>query len=214
MEEIAIFPLNVVVFPGMPMPLHIFEERYKVMINECIEEKRPFGIVLIEKGVAEGDPNVVPRTIGCTVQIVQVERLDDGRMFLMTYGQRRFRLLSVDREKRPYLSGTVEYLDNAENGEIKEESLKELRQLVVEYLGYLQEAEEDMTFDYTQIPHEAEPLIYVGASLLNAENAKKQSILESNDMEKMLNYLLSNYRNEVRLLQMKPDNDIGVFSAN
>ena len=53
MQDLPIFPLNVVVFPGMPMPLHIFEQRYKDMINECITEERPFGIILIEKGSAD-----------------------------------------------------------------------------------------------------------------------------------------------------------------
>ena len=93
------------------------------MINECVEQERPFGIILIQDGLAEGDKNVVPRTIGCTVQISQVERLDDGRMFIMTYGKERFRLRKLDRSKRPFLTGTVEIL-NLDN-QVKE--LKLLR---------------------------------------------------------------------------------------
>ncbi len=88
------------------MPLHIFEPRYLEMVRFCVEEKSPFGIVLIKQGMAEGDTAVIPHDIGCMVNITQMERLDDGRLLIMTIGQERFRVLSLNR-RRAYLVGEV-----------------------------------------------------------------------------------------------------------
>ncbi len=77
MDKLPLFPLNTVVFPGMPIPLHIFEERYKEMITACVDDQIPFGIVLIRQGSAEKDPNVKPHAIGCTVSITDVENLPE-----------------------------------------------------------------------------------------------------------------------------------------
>jgi len=79
MEEIPIFPLNTVLFPGTDLHLHIFEERYKVMVAECIENGSPFGIVLIKKGLEAFDLQVEPFHIGCTAAIRKVEKLQDGK---------------------------------------------------------------------------------------------------------------------------------------
>ena len=91
-ELLALFPLNTVLFPGMPLPLHIFEERYKIMIGRCIDEDRPFGVVLIQSGTEVGNP-AVPHVVGTTALIAAVKRLEDGRMNLIAVGQERFRSL-------------------------------------------------------------------------------------------------------------------------
>lgn len=212
MQELPIFPLNVVVFPGMPMPLHIFEPRYKQMINECIREKRPFGIVLIQEGRAEGDANVIPCLTGCTVQISQVERLDDGRLYIMTYGKDRFRIRKLERGKRPYLLGQVELLQLASD-DVDDERADALRQLMIDYLALLDKSG-DMQLDPLQLPTEPEPLIYVAASMLNVDNDKKQQLLESNHLGTLLNYLHSKYQREISMLKMMPQNEWGVFSPN
>lgn len=212
MNELPIFPLNVVVFPGMPMPLHIFEPRYKQMINECIREKRPFGIVLIQEGRAEGDGNVVPYLTGCTVQIAQVEQLGDGRMYIMTYGQERFRIRGLDREKRPYLLGQVEYLQTTDDIDAPDE-VETLRRLVIDYLALLDQSGE-MQIDPLQIPSDAEALIYIAAAMLNVDNDKKQQLLESSRLSVLLQYLHTKYLREINLLKMKPKDEWGVFSPN
>ena len=106
MYEIPLFPLNVVLFPGMPLPLHIFEERYKAMVADCIRDNRPFGVVMIEEGSAEYGAPARPVAIGCTAEIAQVQPLDEGRMFIITVGRERFRIVRLDYDK-PYLVGTV-----------------------------------------------------------------------------------------------------------
>src|SRR5437016_576908 len=109
MPMIPLFPLNTVLFPGATLPLHIFEPRYRLMINECIERDEPFGVVLIRSG-AEVGGDAEPHEIGTTARVARVERLPDGRMNLATVGVRRFRILDLDRSK-PYLQGIVEYAD-------------------------------------------------------------------------------------------------------
>lgn len=103
--DLRLFPLQTVLFPGMRMPLHIFEERYKLMVRECIEEDSPFGVVLIRTG-AEVGGGAVPHTVGTMARIAQVEYLEDGRMNLFTIGEGRFRIntLYTDRE---FLRGDV-----------------------------------------------------------------------------------------------------------
>lgn len=106
--ELPLFPLNAVLFPGATLPLHIFEERYKQMIRRCLEERTPFGVLLIRKGSAVGEP-AEPFEIGTTAHIARLEHLQEGRMNLICLGGQRFRLLRTVR-REPYLVGEVEAL--------------------------------------------------------------------------------------------------------
>jgi uncharacterized protein len=109
--DLRLFPLQTVLFPGMRMPLHIFEERYKIMVRECIEEDAPFGVVLIRSG-AEVGAGAIPHDIGATARILQVEYLAEGRMNLFTIGEQRFRIIAVNTTS-PYLRGEVEPLEQS-----------------------------------------------------------------------------------------------------
>ncbi len=104
MPDIPLFPLNVVLMPGTPLPLHIFEERYKQMVNECLDSETEFGMVLADEGGT--------RRVGCTAKIVELlQRYDDGRMLILVEGSRRFRLKNIFTGK-PYYVGEVEYLED------------------------------------------------------------------------------------------------------
>jgi Lon protease-like protein len=105
---IPLFPLDVVLFPGTPLPLHIFEPRYKEMIAECLSQQRVFGVVrTVEQGLAK---------IGCTAEIVTVvKEYPDGRLDLVTEGRRRFELLRVN-EERPFLQGEVIMIEDEAGG--------------------------------------------------------------------------------------------------
>ena len=107
LSELPLFPLNMVLFPGMPLPLHIFEERYKAMIGDCLEREEPFGIVLIKEGQEVGDP-ADPFRIGTTARIVQSERLQEGRMNILTTGESRFELVEIT-QRVPHLVAQVKY---------------------------------------------------------------------------------------------------------
>jgi Lon protease-like protein len=101
---IPLFPLDVVLFPGTPLPLHIFEPRYKEMIAECLSEQRTFGVVrVVEQGLAE---------IGCTAEIITVvKEYPDGRLDLVTEGRKRFELVRVNQE-RSFLQAEVLLIDD------------------------------------------------------------------------------------------------------
>ena len=105
---LPLFPLNTVLFPSMNLPLHVFEPRYRLMIGQCLERRTPFGVVLIKEGEEVGGP-AVPFDVGTTARIVDVAREEDGRMNIMTRGERRFRILGVVQTV-PYLLGRVEEL--------------------------------------------------------------------------------------------------------
>jgi Lon protease-like protein len=94
-----LFPLDVVLFPGTPLPLHIFEPRYKEMIAECLSEHRTFGVVrVVEQGLAE---------VGCTAEIITVvKEYPDGRLDLVAEGRKRFELVRVNQE-RSFLQAEV-----------------------------------------------------------------------------------------------------------
>ncbi|MEX2196167.1 MAG: LON peptidase substrate-binding domain-containing protein [Thermoleophilaceae bacterium] len=102
LERFPLFPLGIVCLPTEVLPLHIFEERYKTMIGECLEEERPFGILwLADAGLRE---------IGCTVEVTEVlEEMEDGRLNILVRGGRPFRLLRRI-EDLPYPAGDVELL--------------------------------------------------------------------------------------------------------
>jgi Lon protease-like protein len=101
---LPIFPLELVLLPGVPLPLHIFEPRYKEMIAECLELKQPFGVVRASsEGVAD---------IGCTAQILQVtKKYDDGRMDILTRGVDRFEVLQVN-EDRSFLQAEINFIQD------------------------------------------------------------------------------------------------------
>lgn len=103
---LPLFPLEVVLFPGAMLPLHIFEPRYKKMIGECLETKSEFGIVFVAgQSIAE---------VGCTARMLEVvKRYDDGRMDLVTEGKRRFEVLYQNLEE-DVLRGEVAYFDDEE----------------------------------------------------------------------------------------------------
>ena len=120
MSLLPLFPLDVVLFPGAPLPLHIFEPRYKEMIGECLEHKRPFGMVrALQDSLAE---------VGCTAAIVNVLRkYDDGRLDINTEGRQRFEIVQLNQE-RSFLRGEVIFFDD-EPGAPKPAELETLARL-------------------------------------------------------------------------------------
>src|SRR5215510_4479434 len=109
--EIPLFPLpNLVLFPDVAVPLHIFEERYKLMINGCIDRDEAFGLVLLRSG-AEAESEETIHRVGVTARVIQVERLDDGRLNILSQGEERFRIYRfIQRE--PYWKGAVDFFED------------------------------------------------------------------------------------------------------
>lgn len=105
-QHLPIFPLGVVLLPKMTMPLHIFEERYKNMVNECMERNEPFGLLYF-------DGKQIHK-VGCTAQLIEVlKHYEDGRMDIVVQGEQRFYMDQID-DSRAYLVSGIFYIDDME----------------------------------------------------------------------------------------------------
>lgn len=217
--DLPLFPLNLVLFPGMPLKLHIFEERYKTMINECVESQTPFGVVLIEEGMESLGPLARPHAVGCTAHITQVQRLPFGRMNIVAIGRERF-LIHEMKYDRAFLSADVEILplvqDDAQ--QIKRDSIR-LHPLVRRYLQRLESAGQ-IQFDSDHLPDNPVVLAYMASVMLQMDNDKKQMLLNENAADQLIRNLVDLYRLEVALLDFmlsgtKDDQaDESTFSVN
>jgi ATP-dependent Lon protease len=128
--QIPLFPLGVVLMPGQRLPLHIFEERYKLMINQCLDEDKEFGVVFYDGGQLY--------SVGCTASIAKVTKFyDDGRMDISTLGQKRF-IIKELVEVKPYAEGSVTFFED-ETEALTEETKSKAEQgltYMKEYFGF------------------------------------------------------------------------------
>lgn len=216
MYDLPIFPLNTVLFPGMPLKLHIFEERYKLMIGRCYETGQPFGVALIKAGQEVGG-RAEPFLVGCTAIITEMEPLPGGRMNIVAVGRERFMAHNFKYDQ-PYLVAEVENLalSNADTITLNRTS-RTLRPWVQRYLQTLADASETK-FDIQQLPEEPLQLVYLASFLLNVEIEQKQDLLSIDSADELVSNLRTIYRREVTLLNamLNPQtaDDAGVFSAN
>ncbi len=155
-----------------------------------------------------------PHDIGCTVEITQVEKLEDDRMLIMVVGQSRFRLLGL-RSRQPYLVGEVESLPYLPEKSVPlQTAVSALHPLLLNYLTTLTNLVDNVKFDPSQIPTEPEALSHIAASLLQVPLETKQSLLEAKKVSSALNFLVTQYRQEIELLKQFPQQEMGNFSVN
>lgn len=175
--EMPLFPLNVVLFPGMQLPLHIFEPRYRLMINRCLEADRTFGVALIVEG-EEGKSGTLPAPTGCSCEIMETVPFPDGRMNLLALGRRRFRILEM-RDVDDYLIGEIEWLDDEPTDIDANEQARKVQDLLRRYLTSLTHntALVNMTLEDLQIPDDPYALSMWVAALLALPNEQKQHLL-------------------------------------
>ena len=217
MFELPLFPLNTVLFPGMPLHLHIFEERYKLMIRNCLQTGRPFGVVMIRDGQEAEGPLADPYRVGCTARILEVEHLPEGKMNLLVMGEKRFR---IDRLKfdQPYLVGEVEFFPLQDSGsEGLLQTSDRLRSLVKEYMQILSRLGE-VNLKPQNLPQDPLVLAYLAAVLVRVPQDEKQDLLASQKASDFLSDMHTIYRKEVPLLRAaarkrKPELQRG-FSMN
>ena len=218
MAKLALFPLKTVLFPGMQVRLHIFEDRYKLMINRCIETGEAFGVVLIRKGSDAMGKLAEPFMVGCTAKISEVQRLPMQRINIVTVGQRRFRIRELNYSE-PYLVGEVEYFMPADDDPPRVRQCgRILRPLLVHYLDALH-ADNNSRFDAEQLPDSPRAVAQIASILLHSDNYQKQQLLEMDSLSKLLETLIEIYRVETMLLDIRlspPGKyfDIGPFSSN
>ncbi|HTW85305.1 MAG TPA: LON peptidase substrate-binding domain-containing protein [Candidatus Sulfotelmatobacter sp.] len=181
--QLRLFPLNTVLFPGAVLNLHVFEERYRTMIAECLDAGEAFGVVLIRDGQEAGDPDVTPHEIGTTAEIAEVTPLPAGRYYISTTGRRRFRIARIV-SREPYLRAEVEFLDEDVEDPRADELTLRVRGEFDEYVKLL------VAFSgrpsAVEVPSDPVDASYVVGDALQVADALKQRLLELRSAEARL----------------------------
>lgn len=198
--EIPLFPLpNLVLFPQVAVPLHIFEERYKLMINRCIEQSDIFGLVLLNEGAESENEESILR-VGVTARVVQVDRLDDGRLNVLCAGEARFRILEFTGNA-PYWTADVEFFEDdaaAEEGlEEAYEKVSKLYRRATELTSQLKE----MEIPRLDLPDSPVGLSYMVSYVLDLSANRKQELLESTSTLFRLRSLVEDLETAISQLQ-------------
>ncbi|HNB50309.1 MAG TPA: LON peptidase substrate-binding domain-containing protein [Anaerolineales bacterium] len=201
MFSLPLFPLNTVLFPGLPLRLNIFEPRYKQMLKRCLETGEKFGVVLIKRGREALGPLAEPFLIGCTAQLMQVDPTSDERYNITAIGRERFRILSLDRTTFPYLTGTVEIFPfSGQDATMLQIASQPLRHWVKQYFEALAQATNSQ-MDSQYIPSDPVGLAFLATYLLQIPPEEKQEILEVEDLDQLLHTVVELYRREVALIK-------------
>jgi Lon protease-like protein len=197
--ELALFPLNTVLFPHMPLGLHIFEERYRAMMRDCRDRGTTFGVLAIREG-AEVGGRALPYTVGTLAQLRDVEELPDGRYNLLVVGASRFHVDSFVFD-RPYLVGAVRYLqDSAVAPDDTEILAGRVRVAFQNYVTSMAHVAGKETSDVA-LPDDPELLAYLVAGALEVEIARKQQLLEHDSTSERLRGCLEVLRREAVLVE-------------
>lgn len=204
---LPLFPLNSVQFPQFPLQLHIFEERYKAMINACIDNDAPFGVVLIREGSEVGAP-ATPHNVGCVARILEVEKLRDGRMNLLAVCEERFRVLDYMEADLPYLIGRVEAWEDSNVGEGDlSELIADVSSLFADYLALLA-AHAHLPMPDVDLPNDPQTLAFCVASVAMLPLPLKQHLLEMTDTRARLQEELRLLREQIAELKTETSNEL------
>ncbi|HEU4349966.1 MAG TPA: LON peptidase substrate-binding domain-containing protein [Actinoplanes sp.] len=213
---LPVFPLSTVLFPGLVLPLHIFEERYRTLVRQLVarpeDAPHEFGVVTLRRGsevqtLPEGDEPPVDETpvttdqlydVGCTAELRQVTELPDGRFDIVTVGRRRFRLLGVETGAEPYLTAEVEWLPDEEKSADEVAELLAPRVLAAfrTYLDLLRPASEGLD----QVPDDPTVLSHLVAATAQLTTDERQLLLAAPDTASRLRAELKLLTREAGLL--------------
>jgi Lon protease-like protein len=206
--EVPLFPLNIVLFPGMALPLHIFEARYRKMAADCLADQAPFGVVLTLPEEESGQEK--PARVGTLARIVDYEQLPDGCYNILTVGTRRFEIVEMRREKtyatalvRPYPDEPDEDVQQVEadmSALVSEaqEALRAYLEVVLVLIGGSEERS-------IEIPDDAEDLSYLIGMCLACEDCDKQELLEMNSVGQRLRNGIGAMRKETDILRKQTE---------
>lgn len=182
-EILPLFPLSTVLFPGMRLPLHVFEERYRELVAHLLQrpEPRQFGVIAIRKGRETGPDGVTALyDVGCAATVRNVEAREDGSYDLQTVGVRRFRLLRLDRS-RPYFQGEIEPLPE-DTGDVAAAAAL-TRTVQAAFRGYLNALADrgGGVISVASLPDEPELLSYLVGAAMIIDLPDRQGLLAAPD---------------------------------
>lgn len=203
--RLPLFPLGTVLFPGLLLPLHVFEERYRLLVEELTAlpttEPRRFGVVAIRRGREVGEDGVdALYDVGCTAELRRVTAYDDGRYDIITSGVARFRVLETD-DSRPYLSADVDLLPETVGAQAEVKMLTEqVRAHFGRYLEVVAEAQASPV-DAPTIPGDPLVLSYLVAATMLLDLGDRQRLLAEETAEGRLAAELAMLRRETAMLR-------------
>jgi len=208
--RLPLFPLNTVLFPGVVMPLHIFEDRYRSLVRDLIalppDTAREFGVVAIKVGYEVGERGVqtIQRT-GCAALVTEVTANPDGTFEIMVVGRRRFHVERLEPTD-DYLRADVEWLPDATGGESPDHAERIAEHALELFDAYRQTVAELRGDDVLEgeTPTDAVDLSYTLAAALVLTLAERQAMLEAPDVVARLRLGVSLMRNELRAIAAVP----------
>ena len=197
---LSLFPLpEVVLFPGMNLPLHIYEERYKEMISSCLDRDKQFGVVFTKNNMCA--------EIGTIAQIIDVEKLEEGKMNILTEGKNRFKILSLKSEE-PYYIAIIKPYDDREfktSSPIKS-SLKKIKEMSLKALGLFDEVFDQELSKKLKLPQDPNELLFLVSANLTCSYEAKQSILETNTIKERIEKVFPLLEEEIERLEVLLEN--------
>lgn len=216
-DLLPLFPLNTVLFPGLPLPLHVFEERYRLLVRELLESPAPrrFGVVAIRQGLeVGGDEDPVLHRLGCVAELRRVEPYRDGRYDVVVYGGPRFSLGRVD-DASPYLRATVTYLADPPGDDVAT-AAAEVRRAFPTYWDAVLAATAGDAAPRPALPANDPALLsWIVASALHVDLPEKQHLLAVPDTASRLRAEYELLRREIALLRHQGSSAThGPFSLN
>jgi uncharacterized protein len=195
---LPLFPLNTVLFPHMPLPLHVFEERYRTMIQDCLDQGHSFGVVAIREGLETGP--AIPYEVGTLAKIVRLDRMNDGRLNLLVSGASRFQIGETASD-RPYLRGRIEVIPELGDEETGIDQLTDAAATAFrDYSNLLHELVNEKP-QAIEPPMEPELLSYLIAGTLTLQVPQKQVLLECRRTDDRLRAELRLLGREIALLR-------------
>jgi Lon protease-like protein len=202
---LPLFPLGTVLFPGLVMPLHVFEERYRSLIRYIMDlpegTPREFGVVAIRRGweVDAATQSITLYDVGCTAEVRQITEHPDGRFDIVTVGRRRFEIIQMTPSETPYLEASVRYLPDTAGSEGEADMLGP--RVLAAFRAYLKLIRTDATDLAEQLPDDPQVLSNLVAATASLTVADRQQLLATPDTANRLRTELTLLHREIGLLR-------------
>lgn len=212
-HELPLFPLNVVLFPGQTLPLHIFEPRYRVMIQKCMNDNVPFGVVL-----AQNEEPDEPFDVGTSARVTELKKIPDGRLNIVSMGEERFRLHDWRTSEHGYLIGDVTAFPFAEDETPDAITTGLVSRRLRKYLRLLAKAN-GVRFKFDQFPTDPTEIAWFAAIALRLPLDGKQQLLSQDRLSGLLSIESDMLGEELKMMSIvesaiRPPDDGNAFSRN
>jgi len=212
-SELPVFPLSVVLFPGVPLPLHIFEPRYRQMLSDIKTGNNLFGLSYFDASTS--DKEIPPAGhIGCVAEVTEAQALPDGRSNILTIGLIRYRIEEYIERGDPYLVARVSFFEDEEEDV---ELLREASREVAEHFSRIARAVRIINDERASLPDisntEPQRLSFLVAAAMEVDASVKQELLELRStserlkrLREMLSGALANYEERARVHELAKGN--------